>query len=313
MPAAISPNSLPGWPHKDLAAEKVTLLACLLGWYGDKAHPLTGVFGEVMLRWELLRHDEALIELLTRQRSAPTNDDWKNDPVYSVLLKHPISHIVSTPGFPDPFLAIQEKDRTELVQLFTPEQLALEIGNIELLDAGGVLEQFQQLAKLAQEGRLYKRLGEQFKQDAIVRDENPAPGESLYYPIFKVRAHLGITAVRKGFEQWLDDNRKLFVELDSILLRQWEDPRPFLRDLAVMRLVKLYGYERAMAWTKEQRPRKRKGAVLTRDYERYFGEGKTPKGNRPLYERRRESANAVRRALSNFQTFRRVITGDPLR
>ena len=89
MPDPLSPEALPGWPcDKDREAEEVTLLACLLGKHvtrhGDKVNeqPLAGVFGHVMLLWEILRHDEKLVELLTKQRLAPDNDNWKGDPAF---------------------------------------------------------------------------------------------------------------------------------------------------------------------------------------------------------------------------------------
>jgi hypothetical protein len=156
MPDAISPEALPGWPYKDVKTEKVTLLACLLGKHVTRRQdevneqPLRGVFGDVMLLWELLRHDRELVELLAKQRTPPTKDDWKSDPVYTTVFTSEIGFIVSTPGFPDtPFLAIEEKDRAKLVELYTGGQPAFEIADIEKLDAMGVLERFKQLATLA--------------------------------------------------------------------------------------------------------------------------------------------------------------------
>ena len=80
MPDAINPEALTGWPQNDIEAEEDTLLACLLGRHGEQ--PLTGVFGHRMLLWEALRHDEKLVELLTKQRLAPDNDNWKGDPAF---------------------------------------------------------------------------------------------------------------------------------------------------------------------------------------------------------------------------------------
>ena len=73
MPDPISPEALPGWPlYKDFKAEEATLLACLLGRHGKV--PLTGPFGHAMAFWEVLRHGKKLVELLTKLRRAPDND-----------------------------------------------------------------------------------------------------------------------------------------------------------------------------------------------------------------------------------------------
>jgi hypothetical protein len=303
MPVAISPETLPGWPYKekDFASEEVTLLACLLGWYGDKEHPLTGVFGQVVAYWEGLRHDAVLVELLTRQRSVPANDDWRDDPVYTTLFAAPHGFIVQRPEFPStPFLSLPLASQSELLELFSPGQPALEVADIELLDAGGILEQFQQLAKLAQEKRLHKRTGERFKQGAILRDKSSAPGESIYYPTFKVRAHQGSAAVLEAFKKWLKDNAKLFPKVGSISRRQWEDPRPILSDLAILRLVKLYGYDEARKWTVEHRPKELKKPPLKATYQRYFVERQDPQGPLPIYRDHAQYVNAVRRALKSI-------------
>jgi hypothetical protein len=303
MPDAISPEALPGWPYKDLEAEEATLLACLLGKHVTRhqdevnEQPLTGVFGHVMLSWETLRHDETLVELLTKLQTPPTDDDWKNDPDFSTLFPAPQSYIIWRPGFPGtPFLSLEATCQNQLIELFTPGQPALEIGNIEMLDAMGVLERFKQLVTLAKEGRLHKQPEERFKQDAILKRENLNPGESVYDAVFAIRPHMGIEKVREDFQRWLRDNSKLFPNIDMITMRQREDPRQILHDLAILRLVKLYGYDGASDWTKKHRPHKGIGGHKS-DYERYFGEGKKPKGRRPIYERQREVANAVRRAL----------------
>jgi hypothetical protein len=296
MPDAISPEALPGWPYKDLEAEEVTLLACLLGRHGEQ--PLTGVFGDVMLLWETLRHNRELIELLAKLSTPPTQEDWKGDPGYSTLFTDKIGNIVSTPGFPDkPFLNLEAACQNQLIEPFTPGQPALEIGDIERLDAMGVLERFKQLATLAKEGRLHKQPGKRFKQDAILKRENLNPGESVYDATFTIRAHMGIEAVREGFERWLKDNSKLFTEVDTITMRRWEDPRPILRDLAILRLVKLHGYFGAKDWTKEHRPLIKGIGAYKSDYAKYVGERGKPKGKNPLYDTNEKCIKAVKRAL----------------
>ena len=300
MPDAISPEALPGWPYKDIKTEEVTLLDCLLGQYGERK--LTGVFGQVMLLWEALRHDKELVELLTKLRNPPYNDDQKNEPPdFSTLFPAPHSYIVFPPGFPDkplapwfpdiPFLSLKSEYQKELVE--KPGQPAFEIGSITMLENARLLERFKQLAKEARETHQF---GERHKHPAILKREKLNPGESVYDAIFTIRAHMGVKAVREAFEAWLKDNRKLFPEVDTIARRQWEDPRPILRDLAILRLVKLYDYHGARAWTKEHRPHEGHGTQKS-DYAFYFGEGKKPKGRRPIYERQREFENAVRRAL----------------
>jgi hypothetical protein len=303
MAAAITPEALPGWPHnKDFAAEELTLLSCLLGKHDTR--PLTGVFGQVMLLWEALRHDEKLVELLYKQRNPPNNDDWKSDPVFSTLFETPIAFITSMPEFPGtPFLSLNPEPQNELVELFTPGQPALEIGNIEMLDAMGVLERFQQLAALAKEGRQHKKPGARFKQAAILEREKLNPGESVYNAIFTIRAHLGKKAVRRDFERWLKANSKLFPKIDtSIAAQQWRDPRPVLRDLAVLRLVIIrHGYSGARKWTKEHRPRK---GPLKSDYERYVGERGKPKGDKPLHDTNNKCRKAVKRALKQLRSLK---------
>jgi len=325
MPDAISPEVLPGWPYKETKkgalpkAEEVTLVACLLGRYGEQ--PLAGVFGHVMVLWELLRHDEKLVELLTKLRNPTYNDDrkneppvfstlFKNDPDFSTLFPAPRSYIVFPPGFPDkplapwfpdiPFLSLKSECQKELVE--KPGQPALEIGDIERLDAMGVLERFKRLVNLAKEGRQHKQPGERFKQDAILKREKLEPHESVYDATFTIRAHMGVTAVRKDFERWLKDNRKLFTKVDTIARWQWKDPRPILRDLAVLRLVKLYGYPGARAWTKERRPYKGHGTQKS-DYSKYVGE-RGIAGNSPLYDTNEKCSNAVKRALKAIHALR---------
>jgi hypothetical protein len=292
MPDPISPEALPGWPlYKDFKAEEATLLACLLGRHGKV--PLTGPFGHAMAFWEVLRHGKKLVELLTKLRRAPDNDQWRHDPDFSTLFPDQTGFIVSTPGFLDtPFLSLKAELQKELIERFTPGQPALEVGSIVKLEASGTLKRFEQLAK---EARKTHQFGERFTEQAILKRERLNRGELVYDAIFVIRAQMGVTAVLKDFEQWLKDNRKLFTKTDAIALRRWEDPRPVLRDLAVLRLVRLYGYDQAQEWTRKHRPRKGIG-VLKSDYDSYFGEEKK-KGNRPLYERRREFENAVRRAL----------------
>jgi hypothetical protein len=302
MHGAISPEALPGWScSKDLKVEEVTLLACFLGRYGEQ--PLTGPFGYAMLLWEALRHNRELIELLAKLRTPPTQDDWKNDPDYSTLFPDKIGNIVSTPGFPDiPFLSLEAACQNQLIEPFTPGQPALEIGNIEMLDAMGVLERFKQSVTLRQ----HKQPGERFKQDAILKREKLEPHESVYDAVFTIRAHMGIEAVKEGFERWLRDNSKLFPNVDSITIRQWEDPRPILRDLATLRLVRLYGYPGAHAWTKEHRPHKDLGAYKS-DYSKYVGERGTP-GNSPLYATNEKCSNAIERALKALHVLRTSVS-----
>jgi hypothetical protein len=320
MPDAISTETLPGWPHEDIEAEEVTLRVCLLGQHDERE--LTGPFGHAMLSWEALRHDERLLELLTKLRNPPYNDDqedksfstvFKNDPDFSTVFPDNIGFIVFPPGFPflpdkpfppwfpdTPFLSLKAEYQKELV--FRPGLPALESGNIEILDEIGVFERLEQLVTLAKEGRQHKKPGERFKQAAILKRENLNPGESVYDAVFTIRAHMGVEAVRKAFNTWLKDNSELFTEVDTITRRQWEDPRPILRDLAVLRLVKLYGYPGARAWTKEHRPHKGLGAHKS-DYAKYVGERGIP-GNSPLYDTNEKCRNAVKRALKAIHALR---------
>lgn len=299
--AAIDPATLPAWPHNDMEAEEATILACLLGRRGKQRseQPLTGVFGDVIVWWELFRHDRELVELLVKQRTPPTRDDWKGDPVFTTVFTSEIGFVVKTPGFPDtPFLSLQAECQKELVKLFTPGKPALEIADVELVGAMGVLERFKQLATLAREGRQHKQPGKRFKQDAVLPRERLNPGESVYDAIFTIRAHMGIEAAREAFEAWLKDNSNLFTKLNtSVAAQNWQDPRTILSDLGVLRLVRLYGYPGAREWTRKNRPHQRALMPRPEDYESYFVEGKKVKGNRPLYERQREFENAVRRAL----------------
>ena len=286
-----------------MEAEEVTLLACLLGRHREQE--LTGVFGYVMLLWEALRHDERLVELLTKQRTPPNNDDWKNDPDYSLFFVAPTSFIVSTPAFPrTPFLAIAEKDRVELIELFKPGQPAFEIAKVEILDDMGVFEKFKNLAALA---RSRRKPGERRSEQAIVKREKGDPDKPVYDADITFRPYMGIEAVREGFERWLKDNSELFTKIDtSRAAQQHWDPRLKLSDLAILRLVKLYGYNGARDRTREHRPHKCIRPVIPSDYESYFveekksGEEKKAKGDRPLYEKGREYEAAVRRALAQI-------------
>lgn len=127
---------------------------------------------------------------------------------------------------------------------------------------------------LAGEGRQYKIPGARYKQDAILPRENLNPWESVYDVIFTIRAHMGKAAVLKDLERWVDDNSELFPKIDtSAITQNWQDPRPILSDLAVLRLVRLQGYPGARDWTREHRPHKKCIKPLKRDYERYFVEG----------------------------------------
>jgi hypothetical protein len=302
--AAIDSATLPAWPHHDVKTEELTIRSCLLGRHGKQ--PLTGPFGHAMVLWELLRHDRESVELITKQRTPPDNDAWKNDPAFSMLFAAPLSFIVSTPGFPDtPFLSLKAECQNKLIELFTPGQPAFEIGNIEMLDAMGVLERFRQLGTLAKEGRQHSKPGERFKQPAILKRENLNPWESVYDIMPTIRAHMGKEAVLKGFEQWVNDNPKLFPKIDtSIASQNWQDPRPILSDLAVLRLVRLHGYSGASKWTREHRPHKGIRALEDSDYESYFVE-KKPKSEqpRPLYEKTRQYVAAITRVLA--QIFKR--------
>ena len=241
MSYTLKPESLPDWPYTDLKAEELTLLACLLGRHGERK--LTGIFGQAMMLWELLRHQY---------------------PGYSTMFPERIECIVSTPGFPEQaFLTIEEKDRAKLIELFPPEQTALEIGSIQMLDANGILERCKQLATLVGEKR-----------------------------------HLGKEAVRAAFEKWLNLNCELFPKIDtSIAAQRQRDPRLILRNLAILRLVKLYGYAGARTWTREHRL---KAQTLRKPfkskYERYFGERGRPE-DRPIFRDFAQYVNAVDRAL----------------
>jgi hypothetical protein len=283
-----------------MEAEEVTLLACLLGRHGERK--LTGVFGHVMLLWEALRHDRELVELLAKQRTPPTEEDWKGDHpplLYGTPLFALVSDIASTPGFPDtPFLAIEEKDRVELIELFKPGQPAFEIAKVEILEDMGVFEKFKNLAALA---RSRSKPRERRSEPAIMKREKGDPDKPVYDADITFRPYMGIEAVREGFERWLKDNSKLFTNVDTSFAaqRRW-DPRPKLSDLAILRLVKLYGYLGTKDWTRENRPHKGIKPYIPSDYESYFVEGKEAKGDRPLYEKGRQYEAAVRRALAQI-------------
>jgi hypothetical protein len=203
------------------------------------------------------------------------------------------------PEFPStPFLSLEPERQNELIELFTPGQPALEIGDIERLDLMGVLERFKQLVKLANKERQHRNPETRFKQPAILKREKLNPGESVYYASFVIRAHMGKEALLRDFKRWINDNSELFPKIDtSIAAQQWQDPRPILSDLAVLRLVRLYGYPGARDWTRKHRPHKGIRPVQKSDYKRYFREKKEPKGNRPLYEDRRQQEAAIRRIL----------------
>jgi hypothetical protein len=319
MPDAINPEALPGWPCKDTEAEEVTLLACLLGKHvtrdGDKVvneQPLTGPFGHAMLFWEVRRHDDKLVELLTKQRTPPDNDDWKGDPAFSTLYAAPTGFITSAPiipkegklvplepWFPDiPFLSLEAIWQNVLAKLFTPGQPAFEIAKVEILDEMGVFEKFKNLAALA---RSRRKPGERRSEPTIAKREKGDPGKPVYDAGITFRPYMGIEAVREGFEHWLKDNSKLFTEVDTSGPAQlrW-DPRLKLSNLAILRLVHLHGYPGAMDWTREHRPGKCLNPLIESDYESYFVEREKPKGDRPLYEKGRDYKAAVRRALATL-------------
>src|ERR1700751_736868 len=113
---------------------------------------------------------------------------------------------------------------------------------------------------------------------------------------------MGIEAVREPFETWLKDNFNLFPRVDKIARRQWEDPRPNLRDLAVLRLVRLYNYPGSMAWTKKHRPLIEGIGTYKSDYAKYVGERGNPKGKSPLSDSNEKCSNAVKRALKAIHT-----------
>jgi hypothetical protein len=322
MPEAISPEALPGWPYKETEegtlpkAEEDTLVACLLGKHvarhQDKVseQPLTGVFGHVMLLWEALRHDEKLVELLTKLRNPPDNDDWKNDPDFSTLFTDKIGFIVSAPiiqkseeeypepfapWFPDiPFLSVEAVWQKDLVERFRPGQPALEIAKVEILDDMGVFEKFKNLAALA---RSRRKPRERRSESAIMKREKGDPDKPVYDANITFRPYMGVEAVRKAIETLLTDNSELFPKVDTITRWQWEDPRPILQDLAILRLTKLYGYPDARKWTKEHRPKKCLMPLQPEEWESYFGERGDPKGNQPIFRDLQQYANAVRKAL----------------
>jgi hypothetical protein len=293
MPDAISPEALPGWPYQDIKTEEDTLRDCLLGRHDEQ--PLTGVFGHRMLLWETLRHDDKLVELLTQLRTPPDSNDWKNDPGFSTMFPAERGFIVSTPGFPDtPFLSLKAEYQKELVELSTPGQPAFEIAKVEILDEMGVLEKFKNLATLA---RSRRKPGERRSEPAIAKRERGDPDKAVYDIGITIRPYMGIEAVREDFEQWLKDNPELFTEVDSITMRQWEDPRPILQDLAILRLTKLYGYPGVRNWTREHRPKKCLRPLQPNEWESYFGERGHPKGNQPIFRDPQQYVNAVQAAL----------------
>ena len=192
------------------------------------------------------------------------------------------------------------KDRDLLIELLTPGQPAFQMRDIQLLKNSGLLRRFAQLADEAAVARPPFQSLERHNHPALLKREGLNRAEHVYDFIGTARAHLGMRAFLDDVEKWAKENAHLFPNVLSAKLQAWRNPQPHLCDLAMLRLVQMYGLARARDWTKEKRPRKGL-AGLRKDYARYVGERKY-KGCQPLYERKREFKAAVKRAKEAIKT-----------
>lgn len=271
---------LPYWPKGSRAVE---LGAILLYAKGEFPNRQGYAFGDTSLLWEVLRHNQKVREIV-RKLHLPRDPRQFENYVFSA----PIGFIVNTPGFPQlPFAALNSETRSELAELFTAGQKAVECADIRRLDIQGYLKWLVQRAQELRDVGATKDPNVSWK----LRD-NLNPGEIVFDVTFTVRGHMGIYAAAESVKAELNkmakQDPKLFSEPRTPhYFQKARDPRLPLRDLAIARLVYLLGFEGALNWTREKRGAKVLQPMKAEEWNFYFNERKRENPG-ALFDGRRE-------------------------
>jgi hypothetical protein len=288
---------LPNWPRESLEADFVAIRAYLSG---KLANQVGKAFGDAALLWETLRHNEDFLRLL--DRSGPQMPEIlkakgvkTKEELFAVTdnlgaFSAPFGFIVCTEGFPvRPFTALPQEQQVELAECFATGERAVELADIRRLDVDGYIEWLRDQAK----GLALKPIGAAKDAKKSWRlCPKLTEGERVWNITFTVRGHHGIDAVEDDIRVCLKDiaerDPSLFaIKYESLSFQQARDPRRLLRDLALVRLTYLLGFDNAKKWTSDNRPSKTLRPIIDSDWYLYFRERGVPKAG-PLFRGRKE-------------------------